>query len=65
VSDAEVEARALSDPDNPPLDEQQLKRMALAREVRLIREKSGFENVVVESPDHWNPIESAGHPALP
>ena len=42
VSDAEVEARALSDPDNPPLDEQQLKRMALAREVRLIREKTGL-----------------------
>jgi putative transcriptional regulator len=32
----------LSDPDNPPLSEQQLKRMALAREVRLVREKTGL-----------------------
>jgi putative transcriptional regulator len=42
VSDADVEARALKDPDNPPLNEEQLKRMALAREVRLIREKTGL-----------------------
>jgi putative transcriptional regulator len=42
VSDAEAESRALSDPDNPPLSEQQLKRMALAREVRLVREKTGL-----------------------
>jgi putative transcriptional regulator len=42
VSDAEAEARALADPDNPPLSEEQLKRMALAREVRLIREKTGL-----------------------
>jgi putative transcriptional regulator len=42
VSDAEAEARALSDPDNPPLSEEQLKRMALAREVKLIREKTGL-----------------------
>jgi putative transcriptional regulator len=42
VSDAEAEARALKDPDNPPLNDEQLKRMALAREVRLIREKTGL-----------------------
>jgi putative transcriptional regulator len=42
VSDAEAEARALKDPDNPPLNEEQLKRMALAREVRLIREETGL-----------------------
>ena len=42
VSDAEAEARALKDSDNPPLNEEQLKRMALAREVRLIREKTGL-----------------------
>jgi hypothetical protein len=40
VSDADAEARALKDPDNPPLNEEQLKRMPLAREVRLIREKA-------------------------
>jgi putative transcriptional regulator len=42
VSDAEAEARALADRGNPPLSEEQLKRMALAREVRLIREKTGL-----------------------
>ena len=42
VSDAEAESRALSDPDNPPLSKEQLKRMVLAREVRLIREKTGL-----------------------
>jgi putative transcriptional regulator len=42
LSDAEIEARALSDPDNPPLTKEQLKRMVLAREVRLTREKTGL-----------------------
>jgi putative transcriptional regulator len=42
VSDAEREARALADPDNPPLTKQQLGRMVLAREVRLVREKTGL-----------------------
>lgn len=42
VSDAEAEAGALSDPDNPPLSKEQLKRMVLAREVRLVREKTGL-----------------------
>jgi putative transcriptional regulator len=42
VSDAEAEARALADVDNPPLSEQQLRRMALAREVRHVREKTGL-----------------------
>jgi putative transcriptional regulator len=42
VSDAEAEARALTDPENPPLTKQQLDRMALARKVRLVREKTGL-----------------------
>lgn len=42
VSDAKAEALALADPDNPPLTEQQLSRMSLAREVRLVREKTGL-----------------------
>lgn len=42
VSDSEAEARALADVDNPPLSEQQLRRMVLAREVRLVREKTGL-----------------------
>jgi len=42
VSDAKAEAAAVADADNPPLSEQQLRRMALAREVRLVREKTGL-----------------------
>jgi putative transcriptional regulator len=42
VSDAEAESRASSDPDNPPLSKEQLQRMALAREVRLVREQTGL-----------------------
>lgn len=42
VSDGKVEAQALNDPDNPPLSEEQLNRMTLAREVRLVREKTGL-----------------------
>ena len=36
MTDAEIEAGALADPDNPPLDEGRLKRMALGRAVRLL-----------------------------
>lgn len=42
VSSAKARAHASADPDNPPITEQQLNRMALAREVRLIREKTGL-----------------------
>jgi putative transcriptional regulator len=42
LSDAEKERRALADPENPPLTEQELSRMVLAREVRLVREKTGL-----------------------
>lgn len=39
---SEADAKARSDADNPPVDEARLGRMALAREVRLIREKTGL-----------------------
>lgn len=42
VDDAKVEDKAVADSDNPPLTEQQLDRMVLAREVRLVREKTGL-----------------------
>src|SRR5689334_14831527 len=42
VSDAERARQALADSDNPPLTDEQLKRMALAREVRRVREKTGL-----------------------
>lgn len=42
MTDEQIEANAASDPDNPPVDEARLHRMALGREVRLIREKAGL-----------------------
>ncbi len=42
MTDAEIEANAVSDLDNPPVDAARLHRMALGREVRLIREKAGL-----------------------
>ena len=42
LSDAEIERRALCDPDNPPLSKEQLRRMAFAREIRMTREKLGL-----------------------
>ena len=42
MSGAKVEGQALADPDNSPFSDEQLKRMALAREVRLIRENTGL-----------------------
>lgn len=37
LSDAELTARALADPDNPPLDDATLRRMAVAGRVKAIR----------------------------
>jgi putative transcriptional regulator len=38
MSDEEVQANALSDPDNPPLSEERLNRMVIGRMVRQARE---------------------------
>lgn len=42
LSEPRAEAAARADRDNPPLSDRQLRRMALAREVRLVREKTGL-----------------------
>jgi putative transcriptional regulator len=42
LTQARIEAEARHDPDNPPLEDEQLRRMALARAVRLAREKTGL-----------------------
>lgn len=42
LSESEIVANAEADPDNPPLDDIQLERMALARTVRMIRERTGL-----------------------
>jgi putative transcriptional regulator len=42
LSDAEIEAGAHADEANPPVSTDRLRKMAIAREVRLIREHSGL-----------------------
>ena len=42
LTPAEIEAAALADPDNPPLDERELDRVAAARRVREVRRRSGL-----------------------
>jgi putative transcriptional regulator len=42
MTDAEITAAALSDPDNPPLTDDELARMCSARRVQAIRGRSGL-----------------------
>ena len=39
MTDEEIAAAAKADPDNPPLTDEQLDRIALARRVRAVRER--------------------------
>jgi putative transcriptional regulator len=42
LSDAQAEAAALGDPDNPPVSSERLDRMLVAREVRRVRQNAGL-----------------------
>ncbi len=42
MTDAEIEAAALSDPDNPPLTEDELARMAAGAPIQRIRRRTGL-----------------------
>lgn len=42
LSEFEIEAGAQADEDNPPVPPDRLRKMAIAREVRLIRERLGL-----------------------
>jgi putative transcriptional regulator len=46
MTDAEIEAAAESDPDNPPLTDQELDRVAAARRVREVRTHTGLSQAV-------------------
>src|SRR3979411_679316 len=48
LTDAEIEARALSDPDNPPQTKEQLRRMVLAREVRRKERHQGLQPTTLQ-----------------
>jgi putative transcriptional regulator len=45
MTDEEITAAALSDPDNPPLTTDELDRMVDARFVRQVRESTGLSQV--------------------
>jgi putative transcriptional regulator len=42
LTDEEITAAALSDPDNPPLTEEELQKMADVRFIRSVRESTGL-----------------------
>jgi putative transcriptional regulator len=42
MTDAEITAAAELDPDNPPLTDEELERMRLARRVRAVRARAGL-----------------------
>lgn len=42
MSEAQVAQAAAEDSDNPPISEDRLRRMAIAREVRQVREREGL-----------------------
>ena len=45
MTEEEIEANALSDPDNPPLTDDELKRGWHSREIRLARQSTGLSQV--------------------
>ena len=51
----EIEANALSDPDNPPLTEEELARMGSARVVRDARAATGLSQTAFAKRFHINP----------
>jgi len=54
MSDDEITAAALADPDNPPLDAEELARIAAAREVRAVRTRSGLTQAEFARAFHIN-----------
>jgi len=43
MTEAEITAAAESDPDNPPLTDEELARLRLARRVQAVREEQKFD----------------------
>lgn len=54
VTENDVETSALSDPDNPPLTDDELGRMATARLVRRARQKTGLSQPKFASTYHFS-----------
>ncbi len=54
MTDAEITAAALSDPDNPPLTDEELARMRTVRIVRDVRARTGLSQVRFAEAFHIN-----------
>jgi putative transcriptional regulator len=54
MTDAEVTAAASSDPDNPPLTEGELIRVATARRIQAIRHRTGLSQAKFAAEYHIN-----------
>jgi putative transcriptional regulator len=54
MTDAEIEAAALSDPDNPPLTQDERTRMATARRVQAVRQRTGLSQARFAAEYHIN-----------
>jgi putative transcriptional regulator len=54
MTDAEVTAAALSDSDNPPLTEDELARLAAARRIQAIRQRTGLSQTKFAAEYHIN-----------
>jgi putative transcriptional regulator len=54
MTDAEITAAALSDPDNPPLTEDELARVAAARRIQAIRKRTGLSQAQFAAEYHIN-----------
>lgn len=55
LTDAEIEANAAADSDNPPLDEERLARMQSARLVRDVRARTGLSQPRFAEVYHFTP----------
>ena len=55
LTDEEITAAALSDPDNPPLTEDELDRLAKARAVQRARASTGLSQSAFAERFHINP----------
>ena len=54
LSEDDIQAAALSDPDNPPLTDDELERMVTARLVRRARRKTGLSQPKFASVYHFS-----------
>jgi len=63
MTEEEIEAAALSDPDNPPLTEEQLERMKRVPRVRTLRRALGLSHAISYPARHAARLGAGSHRA--